>query len=349
MTVTATEALSIIEPIAASSHPYGVLTLDQLDAECDKASQTEWLVESFLPCGGVDLMAGDSGLGKSPFAYQLGCCVATGLPFLGWPTRKGRVLYLDLENGLFDIQELKERVKRHLGIEPNPPDLLVLPATNGVSLSKIVGACRPDLLLIDSLRAFDPNAERDNSTGGTAMNELRAAGRKFGTTILVIHHTKKPGEEGALVLQDTPIMQWLNQVNGARALVNQSDTRIAVDGDTGFIGNGVPQPAGDAFERVALVLKWHRRLHGEFGPIYLSRVFDSEGEPVGYQRVSTIALLRNADQQSAFLRLPNEFSFKQAKATYDRADQATSDFLRKCASLGLTRRDGKSYRKTGAA
>jgi RecA-family ATPase len=44
----------------------------------------------------VNIMAGDSGIGKSPLLCQLGLSVASGLPFLGMAAEQGAVLYLDL-------------------------------------------------------------------------------------------------------------------------------------------------------------------------------------------------------------------------------------------------------------
>ena len=43
----------------------------------------------------VNLLVGDSGIGKSPLAYQLGLAAAVGLPFLGMATRASKVLLVD--------------------------------------------------------------------------------------------------------------------------------------------------------------------------------------------------------------------------------------------------------------
>jgi len=56
------------------------------------------LVEGFFPQPSINVLGGESGLGKSPLAIQLAVCVAAGLPFLGMPVKQGIVLYCDYEN-----------------------------------------------------------------------------------------------------------------------------------------------------------------------------------------------------------------------------------------------------------
>src|SRR5262249_53260685 len=56
-----------------------------------------FLVEDLVPVKGPTLLAGRSGIGKTPLLFQLGMCVAAGLPFLELKTLQGGVLYIDAE------------------------------------------------------------------------------------------------------------------------------------------------------------------------------------------------------------------------------------------------------------
>src|SRR5258708_14136069 len=47
------------------------------------------LVEGLLPPRSVNILVGDSGVGKSPLAYHLGLCFASGTPFLVLPVHSG--------------------------------------------------------------------------------------------------------------------------------------------------------------------------------------------------------------------------------------------------------------------
>ena len=54
----------------------------------------EYLVDGLLGTHSVNLLVGDSGLGKTPLGVTLGIAVASGRPFLGRSIQRGRVLIL---------------------------------------------------------------------------------------------------------------------------------------------------------------------------------------------------------------------------------------------------------------
>src|SRR5580700_53891 len=56
---------------------------------------TSPLVQGFIPASSVNLLVGESGVGKSALAYQLALATAAGVPFLGMPTRKSKVVLVD--------------------------------------------------------------------------------------------------------------------------------------------------------------------------------------------------------------------------------------------------------------
>jgi hypothetical protein len=291
------------------------------------------LVAGLIARRSVSILVGDSGLGKSPLAYQLGICVAAGIPFLGMETEPGPVVYADYENGMEESNALLERLARFLGLE-KPPDNFYLwtpdHADRPFDIDRICSEAKPALVILDSLRAHDPAFEKTEHAG-QGMKSLRTAGaNKNSVAIVAIHHTKKPGLDGVPPLDsdDTRLMHWLNQASGHRSLVNQSDTRIAAE-----LSKRVPD--------AAMVLRWHRRLKSEVGPVYLQRVCDGDGEPIGYRRIVGPQLLGNADQQAAFAQLLQQFTFKEAKAIYGRSDDPTRKWLLKCEAAGLVKQMGR--------
>src|SRR5258708_2734712 len=89
-----------------------LLSPDDVDRECAKSefSSNSGVVAGFIPRRAVTVLIGDSGLGKSPFAYQLGLCVAAGIPlFPGMQTESGLVVMADFENGLIDSRNMREQ------------------------------------------------------------------------------------------------------------------------------------------------------------------------------------------------------------------------------------------------
>jgi len=300
------------------------LNLHQLEQLCQE-QPTNYIVEGFLPADDVHVAVGDSGLGKTAWAYQLGLCVASGKPFLDAPVQQGRVLYFDMENGREEILQVGRSLCSYLGIEAFPENFLIRSdEAQGMSLADAVAQFRPSLVIIDTLRPFRPDAEKTNDEMGKFQQELKAVARKEHCAVLLLHHIRKAGELGVPALEDTDIIEWLQQASGARALINQTNTRIAFD-----------RSRKVAHADSSLVMKFFVKMKGESGPIYIERVCDPQGDPIGYRRIVGLELLGNADQQAAFTKLPEQFTFKEARQAYGRSDDPTNKWLKKCEAAGL--------------
>ena len=316
--------------MAATLQQLGIHTPETLDTLCVLESQKPFVVDGLISTGSIGLAVGDSGLGKSPLIYQLGLCVAAGIPWLGMRTAEGPVVYLDCENGPLNSQALRDSLLQHLGL-PKCPKMFFFcyNISNIHHLARILKAIKPVLVIIDTLRSFDPNAEENNTKAGEFIRSLRGLCQEYKTSFLIVHHTKKPQQGGGLFntspnleLADSSL-QWFNQACGARALVNQTDFRIGID--------------QTSQANASLVVRGNVRVRGEFGPFFLARAFDDDEQPIGYRRLSGVEFLMT-DQQAAFNKLPLAFTLKVAKTEYGRQDQATIDFLKKCIQLGIVRK-----------
>lgn len=69
--------------------------IPELLAEPDE--QMAWICNPFVVRHGITFLYGKTTIGKSPLTWELARCVSLGIPFLGWPTTKGRVLYLEAD------------------------------------------------------------------------------------------------------------------------------------------------------------------------------------------------------------------------------------------------------------
>jgi hypothetical protein len=187
---------------------------------------------------------------------------------------------------------------------------------------------QPRLLIIDSLRSYNPSLERTECSG-EEMKHLNSLAWKYGVSILMIHHIRKPGENSvpALENEDTRLMLWLKQAAGHSAIINQSHTRIAAGAPDGR--------SSERNARAELVLRWHQRIKGEAGPLFLERACDDAGDALGYKRITDIRLLGNELQIAALKKLPAKFTFKDAKHAYERSDDPSRKWLQKCMALGL--------------
>jgi hypothetical protein len=247
------------------------------------------------------------------------------------PTKQGRVLYFDLENSLHNSKEMRDALVAFLGLSKTPEDFLLVMEPPG-DLERLIAEVRPNLIVVDSLRAFRPDVTEKNSVAGQWLKEVRRLARKYGCAFLFIHHLRKPSRDLALPdLKDCRVVHWLLEMEGPRALVNQTDVRIA-------IAEGDLNPA-------ALKVKWSRRVHGDSPLVLVERVRDEDGEPAGYRHLTGANLL-SPERREALEKLPREFSFKEAKAALDRSDDPTNKFLGECRQLGLVEKVARGhYRK----
>lgn len=288
-----------------------------------------YVVEGFLPANDISVVVGDSGRGKTPLAYQLGICIAAGVPFLGMPTNQTRVLYLDLENGRAQRPPLAEDICKVVELASVPDDFLIV--EESCTLSDVAGAVKhytPGIVLADTLRALEPAAEDSNSNMGRFLKTTRAMAQESNCAVLYLHHINKPRENDPITgsLADNDVMYWLNKASGARALINQSNARIGIDAAEGSV-----------VKNAALVMKWFVKVQGESANIYIERVIGEDGGPIGYRRITGAALLGNTDQQNAFANLPARFTFKEAMRIYDKTAKPTRDWLLKCVGAGILR------------
>jgi hypothetical protein len=305
----------------------GVLVPSEVDRICSEDKGTRFLVKDMLPVQCLAIVGGESTIGKSPLLYQLAICVAEGIPFLGMDTENGCVLYFDLENDLHDSQGIRDSLLKHLGLSAAPGDFLLC-TEPPVDLERVLKEVRPKLVIIDSLRAFRPDVTDKPADTGAWLKEIRALSRKYGCAFLIVHHLRKPSQGGISQgrLEDCKAADWLQQMEGPRALVNQTDVRIAiVEGDL--------KPA-------ALKLKWSRRIYGDSPLMSVERVLDEDEDPLGYRHLTGAEHL-SPGRRAAFQALKPTFSTKDAKAALNRTDDPTNKFLQECKQLGLIEKVAK--------
>ena len=324
---------------------YGMYLAGEYGQFIRKLPHTAFLVDGFLPASSVNILVGDSGIGKSALAYQLALATAAGKPFLGMPTRKSKVVIVDYENSPVDSHWMLEQQRKHLGLVRYPSaSLIVWPVQNCPSpdlttsvVEKVVRQFAADLVILDSLRSFSPEMEKENSIAVEQIKRLRVMTARHGTAVLLVHHVRKHSVRHRAPLEEGHVLDWLMRSAGCRALINQTDVRLAA----ALPDNG----NGD------LVLRGHFRTRGEIGPFTIARKWDDSGEPTGYDRAeATVTMLENPDQEAAFLALGESFHFKQARMIYGKQGQATTRFLHKLIRLGLASKIGRGeYRKNEVA
>ena len=87
------------------------------------------------------------------------------------------------------------------------------------------------------------------------------------------------------------------------------------------------------------------RTTGPFTPLNLARATDEDGNAIGYRLLAGAEHL-SEEQQRSYGTLPQRFRFKDVSAAMGgRSDSNAANFLKKCVSLGIVKKDGKDYIK----
>jgi hypothetical protein len=263
------------------------------------------LVAGYLPSVGYNIMIGESGLGKSPLLVQLGICVAMGLPFLRMPTTRAKVLMVDYENHT-QLDGMISTICKFLGADRSE--------------------LRKSLEVLDEGDAAHVIAQAKDYGAGQ-LNELKACK-------LVLHHPRKADRKApppALEADDTNLMMWLQEAAGARALINQASTRIAVDG----------------CRHADLLLRAHYKVKGEVPRVYVSRIVDEWGEPVGYAAAEGEQLL-SLNQRSWFRQVQGQtIPFANLQGLLrSTSGRPVAQFVQDCQQAGIARVTGTAKSKT---
>jgi hypothetical protein len=118
-------------PPALPPPPFVEVSID--DLESNPPEPQVWWWDNYLPAGHVTLLGGHGGAGKSTLGFMLAASIAAGLPFLGIPTRRGRVLYFSAEDPGSLVRRRVAKVCREFEIAPAAlaPTLRVLDVTDG--------------------------------------------------------------------------------------------------------------------------------------------------------------------------------------------------------------------------
>lgn len=171
-------------------------------------------------------MYGDPKVGKSYAALQLAGAIASGEQWLGFPCRKGKVVYLQLDT---PRNVWQSRVKDLLlkgalcelpmfadreSLEKWPFD--IMNPEHLVMLREELIAVNPDLVIFDTLRESHSADENDSTEMQQAVSALVAATQP--AAICLISHARKPSQD-----QDFSLM---NDNRGSGYVVGRMDAIV---------------------------------------------------------------------------------------------------------------------------
>jgi hypothetical protein len=312
-----------------TEQPLMLLTGDDIAREEGQGRDAKMLIEGLLPARGFHPLIGDSGLGKSPLLMQAAVCVATGTPFLGHNVRQGKVLINDHENA-GHLDRTLRAVSRAIGKDYDrdvKAHLAFLPSAEAADVFKVFAAGHKfALVLVDALRGFCGGGESDSKVIQPLITKMSA----IDTCWLVCHHLRKEDrKQPPPPLEDlnTKVVSWLQEAAGARGIINQASTRLAVI---------EPKDV-----EAALFVRGFVKGHGEVGPFHLERVYDPADveTPLGYKLASDWRLLKETQRMQFRQVAGKTLCYGDLKALL--GDKPTRTFLAAARPLGLFHETGR--------
>jgi AAA domain len=144
----------------------------------------------------ITLWTGSDGDGKTYLAQVMALAVARGDDFLGMRCQEAPVLYIDLENPGYVVQERLQALTNDqlapanlhfwgmwLPIDQQPPQF------GSELLLTICKEAKP-LLIVDPFRYFH-NAEENDSTAMAGVMQYLRACAAYGSAVVILHHPSK--------------------------------------------------------------------------------------------------------------------------------------------------------------
>jgi hypothetical protein len=159
--------------------------------------QQPWIVDELISVGGMAMLYGKPKAGKSCLGRDLAFCIATGEPFLGRKTQKGRVLYLALEESPIDLHQKWSRMAvpaecaANLHLYTDGP----VKRTDAIAnLEEAVLQFDPTVIMIDTLFRFIKIGDENSYSQSTeAMDPLLKIARERNIAMIGLHHERKMG------------------------------------------------------------------------------------------------------------------------------------------------------------
>ena len=160
----------------------------------------KWLIQNIVPKRGITILGGDSGSHKTWFAMTLALSCATGNLLFGvFEVMKGKVLYIDEENGIITLLNRFYKLKKGLQIV-QPLNNIELSIFNNVKLDapgtskvleSIIQKHKPSLVIIDSMVRCMFGEEDKARDVKLIFDTLKGVMEKFEIAFLILHHTVK--------------------------------------------------------------------------------------------------------------------------------------------------------------
>ena len=179
----------------------GFLTL--ADYAKDPPPLPEELIEGVLRRGHKMLISGSSKAGKSFLLMELCIAVSEGLPWLKFPCRKGRVLYVNLEIDPASCVNRFLKIYEAMGLQPAHRDDILIWNLRGkakpldqlvAEINSRIREAHLDAVVIDPIYKVLAGDENSASDMAAFCNQFDRICCETGCSVIYCHHHSKGGQ-----------------------------------------------------------------------------------------------------------------------------------------------------------
>jgi len=245
-----------------------------------------FLVEPFLPAGGVVFLHGPTSVGKSPLTWAIATAVSNGGHCFGFPVlQTGKVLYIELDTPahlLHPRLTLLETLPTqfHLSVFNHTINILALRPEDGDRLRTLSETLNPALVIVNTLRKSHELDDKDSEVPARIYTAWRMIFPS--STLMFVHHDKKDPSSDVTSNPDQAF-------SGSQAWAN--DAQVALHITRGQKVRGPADEEGHSYERTRVTVKMTKSQvsdHERFHPISLQLSSDGtnwiEAGPVAYRK-----------------------------------------------------------------
>lgn len=154
------------------------------------SKEHDFIIDGWLPKGGLMILAGEPGVGKTQLGLQLGYCMSLGTEFLGKKIKSAKVGFLTLE---LPPEALKTFVQRQVSDPQKLTNMIVVKEPFDFQVSHIEAIQKIhglDVMIIDSLSDLTIE-ELEESVSKKLFRQLATIRRRTGIALIIIHHIRK--------------------------------------------------------------------------------------------------------------------------------------------------------------
>lgn len=168
----------------------------------------DWMLEGLFAVGGLGLVTGYPGVGKTQFCLQIAHHLALGYDkFLQWNNADGpkKVMFLSLEMGANPLHlfmstiaptyEDRQSLQRNFMVVPLGSPIPLDTKEGQAFLNNLLDEYMPDVLFIDSLQKILSTELSDEQAVKQLVHYLSTARQKYKTSICLIHHNRKKSND----------------------------------------------------------------------------------------------------------------------------------------------------------